>query len=203
MWDLPGPGLEPVSLALAGGFLTTAPPGKSYRQTSWKNSPHTLSLHWRDSQSHSNAFQDGFSLLPSHETILAETTTSLLTTRFLVSHFPYLIFFAWKALLHVGSEGVVIPRDAIHVSPPTCSLCGACSVEQVSRAETRGITIWGRLRLFLPFFTRCNCPPSSPNDTSEKSLKSSASSAFPPLALDQAVLISSPEHLIFLLIFSL
>ena len=30
MWDLPGPGLEPVSSALAGGFLTTVPPGKSY-----------------------------------------------------------------------------------------------------------------------------------------------------------------------------
>ena len=29
MWDLSGPGLEPVSRALAGGFLTTAPPGKS------------------------------------------------------------------------------------------------------------------------------------------------------------------------------
>ncbi|KAJ8790918.1 hypothetical protein J1605_021012 [Eschrichtius robustus] len=28
MWDLPGLGLEPVSPALAGGFLTTAPPGK-------------------------------------------------------------------------------------------------------------------------------------------------------------------------------
>ena len=28
MWDLPGPGLEPVSSALAGRFLTTAPPGK-------------------------------------------------------------------------------------------------------------------------------------------------------------------------------
>ena len=28
MWDLPGPGLEPVSPALAGGFLTTAPSGK-------------------------------------------------------------------------------------------------------------------------------------------------------------------------------
>ena len=28
MWDLPGPGLEPVSPALAGVFLTTAPPGK-------------------------------------------------------------------------------------------------------------------------------------------------------------------------------
>ena len=29
MWDLPGPGLEPTSSALAGGFLTIAPPGKS------------------------------------------------------------------------------------------------------------------------------------------------------------------------------
>ena len=28
MWDLPGPGLESVSPALAGGFLTTVPPGK-------------------------------------------------------------------------------------------------------------------------------------------------------------------------------
>ena len=29
MWDLPQPGLDPMSPALAGGFLTTAPPGKS------------------------------------------------------------------------------------------------------------------------------------------------------------------------------
>ena len=29
MWDLPGPGIEPMSPALAGGFLTTAPPGNS------------------------------------------------------------------------------------------------------------------------------------------------------------------------------
>ena len=28
MWVLPGPGIEPVSPALTGGFLTTAPPGK-------------------------------------------------------------------------------------------------------------------------------------------------------------------------------
>ena len=28
MWDLPGPGLEPMSPALAGGFPTTAPPEK-------------------------------------------------------------------------------------------------------------------------------------------------------------------------------
>ena len=30
MWDLPRPGLEPVSPALAGRFSTTAPPGKAY-----------------------------------------------------------------------------------------------------------------------------------------------------------------------------
>ena len=29
MWDLPRPGLEPVSPALAGRFSTTAPPGKA------------------------------------------------------------------------------------------------------------------------------------------------------------------------------
>ena len=27
MWDLPRPGMEPVSSALAGGFFTTEPPG--------------------------------------------------------------------------------------------------------------------------------------------------------------------------------
>ena len=30
MWDPPRPGLEPVSPALAGGFPTTAPPGKPF-----------------------------------------------------------------------------------------------------------------------------------------------------------------------------
>ena len=29
IWDLPGGGIEPMSPALAGRFLTTAPPGKS------------------------------------------------------------------------------------------------------------------------------------------------------------------------------
>ena len=35
MWDPPGPGLEPVSPALAGGFSTTASPGKSQKGTTW------------------------------------------------------------------------------------------------------------------------------------------------------------------------
>ena len=29
MWDLPGPGIEPMSSELAGRFSTTGPPGKS------------------------------------------------------------------------------------------------------------------------------------------------------------------------------
>ena len=29
MWDLPGPGIESMSPAWAGGFLTTVPSGKS------------------------------------------------------------------------------------------------------------------------------------------------------------------------------
>ena len=40
MWELPGPGLEPVSPALAGGFLTSTPPGKPYLVHSLP-SPHT------------------------------------------------------------------------------------------------------------------------------------------------------------------
>ena len=30
MWDHPGPGIEPKSPSLAGGFFTTEPPGKPY-----------------------------------------------------------------------------------------------------------------------------------------------------------------------------
>ena len=37
MWDLPGPGLEPMSPALAGGFLTTPPPEKSLKVSSYKD----------------------------------------------------------------------------------------------------------------------------------------------------------------------
>ena len=37
MWDLPGPGIEPVSPELAGGFLTTEPPGKSQFQVYLKS----------------------------------------------------------------------------------------------------------------------------------------------------------------------
>ena len=41
MWDLPRPGLEPVSPALAGRLSTTAPPGKP-NPVSFKGDPETL-----------------------------------------------------------------------------------------------------------------------------------------------------------------
>ena len=37
MWDLPRPGLEPASPALAGGLPTTAPPGKPQNYLNGKN----------------------------------------------------------------------------------------------------------------------------------------------------------------------
>ena len=37
LWDLPRPGLEPVSPALAGRLSTTGPPGKPLRLFSYKN----------------------------------------------------------------------------------------------------------------------------------------------------------------------
>ena len=43
MWNLPGPGIEPVSPAMAGGFLTTALPGKSLLSQSYLSSSQTPS----------------------------------------------------------------------------------------------------------------------------------------------------------------
>ena len=47
-WDLPGPGLEPMFPALAGTFLTTAPPGKPqqvhfmFKETNVQRSPNSF-----------------------------------------------------------------------------------------------------------------------------------------------------------------
>ena len=47
MWDLPRPGLEPVSPALVGGFLSTAPPGKPWILQSYSLPPG----HWTQESS--------------------------------------------------------------------------------------------------------------------------------------------------------
>ena len=50
MWDLPRPGLKPVSPALAGRFSTTAPPGKPYPFTF--NIAMSLHLEWISYRQH-------------------------------------------------------------------------------------------------------------------------------------------------------
>ena len=44
MWDLPSPGLEPVSPALAGRFSTTVPPGKPNTYLSYKQYCHSITI---------------------------------------------------------------------------------------------------------------------------------------------------------------
>ena len=43
MWDLPGAGLKPMSAALAGRFLNTAPPGESPEYTFFSSTHGTFS----------------------------------------------------------------------------------------------------------------------------------------------------------------
>ena len=45
MWDLPRPGLEPMSPALAGRFSTTAPPGKPNKCPAFKPCASCFSFH--------------------------------------------------------------------------------------------------------------------------------------------------------------
>ena len=46
MWDLPRPGLEPVFPAWAGGFSTTAPPGKPWSKILWGIHSRYLGIFW-------------------------------------------------------------------------------------------------------------------------------------------------------------
>ena len=48
MWDLPRPGLEPVTPALAGGLLTTAPPRKSHTVSFDPSLVMLILISWQD-----------------------------------------------------------------------------------------------------------------------------------------------------------
>ena len=75
LWDLPRPGIEPMSLALAGGFLTTASPGKSLTYTfcilpfnkylSFYHLPGTVWGHWRYSSESKQKFLSIWNLYSS------------------------------------------------------------------------------------------------------------------------------------------
>ena len=47
MWNLHGPGIEPVSQASAGGFSSTAPPGKPQMGPGWPHRPLVLGSLWQ------------------------------------------------------------------------------------------------------------------------------------------------------------
>ena len=44
MWNPPGPGMEPILLTLAGGFLSTGPPRKSREMVFWFGYPQKQTL---------------------------------------------------------------------------------------------------------------------------------------------------------------
>ena len=89
MWDLPGPGLEPMSPALAGGFLTTAPPGRFLILIFDK-------IYDRTSHSHSISFLSFYSQTQSSQT-WPETPKTPFTflasdqCRFKIIYTPYFI----------------------------------------------------------------------------------------------------------------
>ena len=58
MWDLPGPGLKPVSPALAGGFLTTVPPGKPQEGPYLMSNPYLQVAFLSDTPSHPVLYWD-------------------------------------------------------------------------------------------------------------------------------------------------
>ena len=63
MWNLPGPGLEPVSPASAGGLSTTAPPGKPENEKTFK---HKLKMrNWVDCIVESALVRSGKGILPT------------------------------------------------------------------------------------------------------------------------------------------
>ena len=62
MWDLPGPGLEPMSPALAGRFLTTVPPGKPHFHF-WTSEHVKINLPYVGNKCHLRIFTQFFTSL--------------------------------------------------------------------------------------------------------------------------------------------
>ena len=83
MWNLPGQGIEPVSAALAGGLLTTGPPGKSSRSL--------LDLTFYDSASH---FKEGKSHLFTSNLVTLEKSFILITLALITEYLRYKAIFS-------------------------------------------------------------------------------------------------------------
>ena len=104
MWDLPGPGIEPMSPALAGGFLTTEPTGKSHYHAFNMYSLNPWSSGNFSFQSTNKQFQSFFCLF------LACLFHTILTASIQTDHVDVSLFF-------------VIASDNSLTSPPLKPLC--------------------------------------------------------------------------------
>ena len=80
MWDLPGPGLEPMSPALAGGFLTTVPPGKP-------------TIFQQVYLSDSVVCSQSIGIQPSMEILMVYLATSISTLKLLYYSYSYHYYF--------------------------------------------------------------------------------------------------------------
>ena len=117
MWDLPGPGLEPASPALAGGFLTTVPPGKS-RKGDFYLSFQLAALQNSDSRLQPQRVPGSPACWPvlqiSHHRMSQSLKTHLRVQVYL------LVLFLWRALVSakVHRRNPAMPPPPEHVFPP-------------------------------------------------------------------------------------
>ena len=145
MWDLPGPGIELVSPALQGGFLTTGPPGKpSFLTFEWGDWPSSCldALPSAgsppcppDSQVPSPAALTPPGLAPVLCCVSLSVPPSVLLWRMIYGFFPLV---SWSPGAVVGRGGCCKNSSGPLPSPPAATL-----------KEAAGLA--GILRRILPF----------------------------------------------------
>ena len=125
MWDLPGPGLEPVSPALAGGFLTTAPPVKPRKYDFLCDSlyPPFPSPSFNQSLSR-KAFATGSAHLPSFTTAVDETHLLDYNTPVIIEYRPFIFRrCVLVAFSDLWPHYVLSPFSVLFLFLPLCGFC--------------------------------------------------------------------------------
>ena len=108
-WDLPRPGLEPVSPALAGRLSTTAPPGK----------PWGAVLNMEDSLLRRHSMPGTLTCIHHHPPSLR----SCLGFTSCPNTVCFFCFFFWHLFIHLficgrAARGILVPRPGMEPGPP-------------------------------------------------------------------------------------
>ena len=101
MWDLPGAGIEPVTLALVGGFLTTGPPGKSQELIGFEVSKDVLDL--LCSSCHIKGFTFSGLCSSSFPLIQSVQFSRSVVSNSLIDFMSSLTYFLWASFVKVVS----------------------------------------------------------------------------------------------------